>query len=475
MPDYIETPIEKEMQDSYIDYAMSVIVGRALPDARDGLKPAQRRTLYAMYKINNVHNQPTKKSARVVGEILGKYHPHGDVAVYDTLVRMAQDFSMNHMLVEGQGNMGCFTKDTKIRLTDGRSIDFEQLIEEQSQGKRHWTFTFNTKHNIVEITEIKNPRLTRKSAELVEVTLDNNQKIRCTPDHRFLLRDGTYRQAKDLKNGCSLMPLYTKFYDGAEDKNLKGYEILLQSQKGNWQFVHHLSDEWNINNKIYVKAAGRVRHHIDFNKRNNNPSNIIRMDWKEHWVLHYTLASWRHKNDPEYVIKLAAGREKYISEHHQLFSNRLAERNRRNWKNSKYRARHIKIIKALWKDKEYKSYMAEISRRNLKRLWLNESYRALMSDIKSKEMKKRWQEEDYQIYMSKLAKNVSNKLWSNPEHRKHISEVMKGVMNSPEQVEKSRRRAKALWEDTAYASKYSKEHFSEMAKKAWTDEEYRTK
>ena len=80
-----DTSIESEMQSSYIDYAMSVIVGRALPDARDGLKPAQRRILYAMYKINNTHSNPTKKSARIVGEVLGKYHPHGDMAAYELL------------------------------------------------------------------------------------------------------------------------------------------------------------------------------------------------------------------------------------------------------------------------------------------------------------------------------------------------------------------------------------------------------
>ncbi|MGC8537541.1 MAG: DNA gyrase subunit A [Candidatus Micrarchaeia archaeon] len=138
MAESIDTPIEKEMQDSYIDYAMSVIVGRALPDARDGLKPAQRRVLYAMYKLNNVHSQPTKKSARVVGEVIGRYHPHGDMAVYDTLVRLAQDFSMNHMLVEGQGNMGSIDGDppaaqryTEVRL---RKIAEEMLedIEKDS-------------------------------------------------------------------------------------------------------------------------------------------------------------------------------------------------------------------------------------------------------------------------------------------------------------------------------------------------------
>ncbi len=124
MPESIqETNIEKEMQSSYIDYAMSVIVGRALPDARDGLKPAQRRILWSMYKLNNLHDQPTKKSARIVGDCIGKYHPHGDMAVYDTLVRMAQDFSLNYPFVEGQGNFGSIDGDppaaqryTEVRL-----------------------------------------------------------------------------------------------------------------------------------------------------------------------------------------------------------------------------------------------------------------------------------------------------------------------------------------------------------------------
>ena len=113
MAETLETTIENEMQSSYIDYAMSVIIGRALPDARDGLKPAQRRILFAMYKLDDMHNQPTKKSARIVGDVIGKYHPHGDVAVYETIVRMAQDFSMNHTLVEGQGNAA---PSTAIRL-----------------------------------------------------------------------------------------------------------------------------------------------------------------------------------------------------------------------------------------------------------------------------------------------------------------------------------------------------------------------
>ena len=116
--------LEEEMRRSYLDYAMSVIVGRALPDARDGLKPVHRRVLFAMHELNNDWNRPYKKSARIVGDVIGKYHPHGDSAVYDTIVRMAQDFSLRHMLVDGQGNFGSVDGDnaaamryTEIRMS----------------------------------------------------------------------------------------------------------------------------------------------------------------------------------------------------------------------------------------------------------------------------------------------------------------------------------------------------------------------
>ena len=114
--------LEEEMQKSYMDYAMSVIIGRALPDARDGLKPAHRRVLYAMYDLANDWNKPYKKSARIVGDVIGKYHPHGDMAVYDTLVRMAQDFSLRYPLIDGQGNFGSIDGDppAAMRYTEVR-------------------------------------------------------------------------------------------------------------------------------------------------------------------------------------------------------------------------------------------------------------------------------------------------------------------------------------------------------------------
>ena len=143
----IPVNLEDEMKTSYLDYAMSVIVGRALPDVRDGLKPVHRRVLYAMHELNNGFNRPYKKSARIVGDVIGKYHPHGDTAAYDTIVRMAQDFSLRYMLVDGQGNFGSVDGDnaaamryTEIRMSkishelladiDKETVDFGPNYDE---------------------------------------------------------------------------------------------------------------------------------------------------------------------------------------------------------------------------------------------------------------------------------------------------------------------------------------------------------
>src|ERR1041385_4888545 len=118
----IPVNIEDEMKQAFMDYAMSVIIARALPDVRDGMKPVHRRVLYAMYDLGNEWNRGYKKSARVVGDVIGKYHPHGESAVYDTIVRMAQDFSLRYPLVDGQGNFGSVDGDpaAAMRYTEVR-------------------------------------------------------------------------------------------------------------------------------------------------------------------------------------------------------------------------------------------------------------------------------------------------------------------------------------------------------------------
>jgi DNA gyrase subunit A len=145
--------LEDEMRQSYLDYAMSVIVGRALPDVRDGLKPVHRRVLFAMNELGNDWNKPYKKSARIVGDVIGKYHPHGDTAVYDTMVRMAQPFSMRYMLIDGQGNFGSVDGDspaamryTEVRMAriahsllddlDKETVDFTPNYDESEQEPR---------------------------------------------------------------------------------------------------------------------------------------------------------------------------------------------------------------------------------------------------------------------------------------------------------------------------------------------------
>lgn len=136
-----DIPIEEDMKKSYLDYAMSVIVSRALPDARDGLKPVHRRILYSMNELGNTHSKPYKKSARVVGEVLGKYHPHGDAAIYDSLVRMAQPFSLREILVDGQGNFGSVDGDSAaaMRYTEVR---MKEIAEEMLRDIEKETVKF---------------------------------------------------------------------------------------------------------------------------------------------------------------------------------------------------------------------------------------------------------------------------------------------------------------------------------------------
>jgi DNA gyrase subunit A len=118
----VQVNIENQMKEAYIDYSMSVIVSRALPDVRDGMKPVHRRILYAMWDMGIDSTKPYKKSARIVGDVLGKYHPHGDTAVYDAMVRMAQDWSLRYPLIDGQGNFGSVDGDSPaaMRYTEAR-------------------------------------------------------------------------------------------------------------------------------------------------------------------------------------------------------------------------------------------------------------------------------------------------------------------------------------------------------------------
>jgi len=169
--------IEEEMKRSYLDYAMSVIVARALPDVRDGFKPVQRRILYAMYDMGLRSSSPYKKSARIVGEVLGKYHPHGDSAVYEAMARMAQDFSLRYLLVDGQGNFGSIDGDAPaaMRYTEARlSRIAETMLEDIDRDTVDWNDNFDGSLQEPSVLPGKLPNLLVNGASGIAVGMATN-------------------------------------------------------------------------------------------------------------------------------------------------------------------------------------------------------------------------------------------------------------------------------------------------------------
>ena len=171
------TQIVEEMRSSYLDYAMSVIVSRALPDARDGLKPVQRRILFAMHDLGMRPNSGYKKSARLVGEVLGKWHPHGDSAVYDAMVRLAQDFTVRMPLVDGQGNFGSVDNDppAAMRYTEARlSKVAEEMLVNLDQETVDWTLNFDDTLREPSVLPARLPALLVNGASGIAVGMATN-------------------------------------------------------------------------------------------------------------------------------------------------------------------------------------------------------------------------------------------------------------------------------------------------------------
>ena len=175
--DILPVNIEDELRKSYLDYAMSVIVGRALPDVRDGLKPVHKRVLFAMNELNNTYNRPYVKSARVVGDVIGKYHPHGDNAVYDTVVRMAQDFSMRYVLVDGQGNFGSIDNDpaAAMRYTEVRMAKIAgELLADLDKDTVEFVANYDDTLTMPEVLPTRVPNLLVNGSSGIAVGMATN-------------------------------------------------------------------------------------------------------------------------------------------------------------------------------------------------------------------------------------------------------------------------------------------------------------
>ena len=456
------TFIEEEMEQSYINYAMSVIRGRAIPDVRDGLKPVQRRILYALRELGLTPGKPHKKSARIVGETMGKLHPHGDMAIYDTMVNMAQLFSYRYPLVDGQGNFGCFTGETRVKLLDGTEKSFEELAK-LPPDEIFYVYSVDRSGRIC-VGEGRNARITRRNASLMELTLDKGEALRCTPEHRFLLRDGTYKQAQDLTADDPLMPGY--FDTALIKEGLNDYLRVKQPLTGQWEFVHHLADKFNDHKGCAPRFKGPfVRHHKDFNRWNNSPRNIERMSFLAHLHLHAEKLTelW---TDEEFRARQRQGAQRYYQEHPEALEARRQRLIRQN-RSEEFRARNgRRIAQALRVHyREYPERREEISHR-MKALWADPEYRRKMSEALTG-IEKRPLSPEQKERVTRIISKKSRRMWANDEMRERIIRAITEALASEEVRKKISESSKRSWEDPQYRAKFPHDHFARMAHALW--------
>ena len=318
-------------------------------------------------------------------------------------------------LVEGDSAGGCFAGDTLVALADGRALSFKELIAEQAEGKEHFGYTIR-KDGVIALERLTNVRMTKAHARVVKVMLDNGEALICTPDHRFMLRDGTYKAASELDTDDSLMPLYRKLSDMNEPGiTIQGYEMVKDPRSDSWLFTHMLADWYNRWQGIYTTDDGDHCHHVDFNKRNNNPTNLKRLPAQEHLELHrkhvgYTL----HR--PETIEKSRETR------HSKAFRSMMSERMRQQG------TREILSQQALlqWEDEAYKAYMTG---KWLDFYYTNEEYR-------TKTLAQLWQAQH--VY------------WSNETNRHLQSERVRAYYeHNPEARQANAHYAKEQWQDKA--------------------------
>lgn len=332
-------------------------------------------------------------------------------------------------LVEGDSAGGCFSGDTKIALLDGRNLSFKELVEEDKQGKENYCYTILGDGSIG-VERVMHPRITKKDAEVIKITLDNGEEITCTPDHKFMLRNGTYKEAKDLKNENSLMPLYKKISKIEGKITIDGYEMVYDPKHA-WIFTHMISDKYNLLNKIYDISKGEARHHINFNKLNNNPTNLVRLTKEEHLLIHSTHA--------EMTLGREDVKKKAVEAHRtEEYRNKMS-----NWANNP-------------------QVKAQISK-NSKKQWENTDYKEFM---KQKFLEFYMNNEEFRIKNNNLLDKVQKEYWSNPENRKKASEkVMKFFKENVDARDYLSHLAKEQWKNPALV-----EWRREKTKEQWTEE-----
>ncbi|MBS3153338.1 DNA topoisomerase (ATP-hydrolyzing) subunit B [Candidatus Woesearchaeota archaeon] len=330
-------------------------------------------------------------------------------------------------IVEGDSAGGCFSEDTNIALTDGRKLSFKELVKEDKEGKKNYCYTI-LKDGIIGIEEIKHPRITRKDAEVVKIVLDNNEEIVCTPDHLFMLRDGSYENAINLENKDSLMPLNRKVSERGGRITIDGYEMVLNPKDHRWIFTHMIADQYNLRKKIYDGSIGPDKHHIDFNKLNNNPDNITRMDKEEHMEYHRKLVK-RNLHTKKVFDKL---RElKRTKEFREMMSKRM--------KQPETRVILSKQAKGQWRNPEYKEFMKN---KFLEFYNSNEKYRKENNERLNREQKKYWSKEENKKIRAEKVKEYFGR---NPELRLNYSKLARKQWGDKELLKWRSEKTKKQW------------------------------
>ncbi len=316
-------------------------------------------------------------------------------------------------LVEGDSAGGCFAGNVEVALTDGRNLSFEELVKEHNLGKQNFCYTIKEDGSLG-VERIESPRVTKKDTEAIKVILDNGEEIICTPNHRFMLREGNYKEAKDLAKDDSLMPFHKRFSKIGGRITIDGYEMVWDQNK-TWVFTHLLADNYNLQNGIYAGVQGEHKHHIDFNKLNNRPSNIIRLSKEEHLMLHTQhLEKTIHKQEIKEKARQAHQTEEY-------------KEKVRQWANQP----------------EVKDMLSK----NAKEQWANENYKDYMV---SKFIQFYNSNEDYRKADKELLNKNQQNYWANAENRQKAAEkVRKFFMENPEAKEYLSNIAKEQWKDEA--------------------------
>jgi len=334
-------------------------------------------------------------------------------------------------IVEGDSAGGCFSGDTRVALADGRALSFEELVAEEAAGKQNFCYTIRY-DGTIGLERIVNARITKRNAEVIRVTLDNGEVITCTPDHRFMLRDGSYKAAAELTPDDALMPLYRKLSDKkATGITINGYEMVWDNRSESWLFTHVLADWYNRWQGIYEEASGDHCHHLDFNKRNNNPTNIQRMPADEHLALHR-----EHANQT-------------------LHQSEVIEKCRQ--------IRQSEDFRMMMRERMLRPETREILSKQAKIQWADEAYKAYMVQ--------KWREfydsnKNYHQANHEQLIEAQREYWSDENNRqKQAERVRLYFEQNPEARELASQKAKDQWQDKALL-----EWRQEKTREQWTPE-----